>query len=48
MFFCYFVLSQQFIANIAMLLHNMLPEVKNNTNIYNFRLSQLHCQTSQN
>ena len=33
MFFCYFVISQQLIANFAMLLGNMLPQVKNNTNI---------------
>ena len=42
MFFCYFVISQQLIANFAMLLGNMLPQVKNNTNIYNFRLSQIY------
>ena len=47
MFFCFFVISQQLIANFAMPLGNMLPQVKNNTNIYNFRLSQLHCRTFQ-
>ena len=32
-----FVISQQFIANIAMLCSNIAPQVRNKTTIYDFR-----------